>query len=86
MTPFKRRLAEWSKPDPDWHRQQSAAAEQAKDWFAVAFHRRQLARILQEQGQRKDAAEQTTAAEQFTTKHKAAIAAEPNLRWMPPAK
>ncbi len=42
---YRERLAGWAESDAAWHAAQAAGAERARQWFAAAFHHRQLAQI-----------------------------------------
>jgi WD40 repeat protein len=63
------RWAEQSRPRPDWHRDQAAKAAAAGQWFAAAFHHRQLARHLADQGDAAGAVAQTKAADALRVRH-----------------
>jgi hypothetical protein len=68
------RWQEQSRPRPDWHRDQAAKAEQAGQWFAAAFHRRQLARLSADAGDGIAALEQAKLADAFRIKHEVTAA------------
>jgi hypothetical protein len=63
------RWAEQSRPRLDWHRDQASKAEAAGQWFAAAFHRRQLARPRADQGDAAAAVEHAQRADALSSRH-----------------